>query len=129
MIICGMADSPLNTVETTCQRCGTIADAGRIFCVNCGAALRPTPLIPQSVENETKQRPGGAFISSGGVLFVFSLSALADFFWSLLDKRSVVESVISAVLGLFGTGWYLLIMWASSHNDPDNPNEPARWVP
>ena len=129
MISAEMADSPLNTVETTCRRCGTIADAGRIFCANCGAALRATPLIPQSVENETKQQTGGAFISSRGVLLVFSLSALADFLWSLLDKRSVVESIISAVLGLFGTGWYLLIMWASSHNAPDNPNEPARWVP
>ena len=69
------------------------------------------------------------FISSRGVLLVFSLSALADFLWSLLGKRSAVESVISGVLGFFGTGWYLLIMWASSHNDPDNPNEPARWVP
>jgi hypothetical protein len=34
------------------------------------------------------------------------ISALADFLWSLL-KRSIVESVISAVLGLFGAGYYL----------------------
>jgi hypothetical protein len=86
-------------------------------------------LIPQSVENETRQQRGRTFISSRGVLLVFSLSALADFLWSLLGKHAVVESVISAVLGLFGTGWYLLIMWASSHNDAKNPNEPARWVP
>jgi|1186.fasta_scaffold234571_2 hypothetical protein len=124
-----MENSPLNAVETTCRQCGAIADTGRIFCVNCGAALRATPLIPQSVENETQQRRDGTFISSRGVLLVFSLSALADFLWSLLGKRSVVESVISAVLGLFGTGWYLLIMWAASHNDSEDPIEPARWVP
>jgi len=124
-----MADSSLNTIETTCRQCATIADIGRIFCANCGAALRATPLIPQSVENETKQKTRGTFTSSRGILLVFSLSALADFLCSLLGKRSVFESVISAVLGLFGTGWYLLIMWSSSRNDPDNPSEPARWVP
>lgn len=57
---------------------------------------------------------------------MFSLCALADFAWSMFRVRSVVESVISAILGLVGTGWYLLAMRASSHNDP---NEPARWVP
>ena len=97
--------------------------------MNCGVALRATPLIPQSVENETKQQKGRTF-SSRGVLLVFSLSALADFLWSLLNKRSIVESVISAVLGLFGTAWYLLlIIWAASRNDPNSPSEPARWVP
>jgi hypothetical protein len=79
--------------------------------------------------NDTKQQRSGRFITSRGILLVFSLSALADFLWSLLGRRSVVESVISAILGLFGTGWYLLAMWASSHNNPDDPNEPARWVP
>src|SRR5947209_5697917 len=124
-----MSDSPLNTVEATCRQCGTIAETGRIFCANCGAALRETPLIPQTVQNEAKQQRGGTFVSSRGVLLVFSLSALADFLWSFLGKRSVVESVLSAVLGLFGTGWYLLTMWVASHNDPDTPNELARWVP
>ena len=63
------------------------------------------------------------------VLLVFSLCALADFAWSMFKGRSAVESIISAILGLFGTAWYLLIMWGASHNDPDDPNEPARWVP
>jgi len=31
----------------TCTKCGVHADAGRIFCANCGAALQsPVPLIP-----------------------------------------------------------------------------------
>ena len=62
-------------------------------------------------------------------MLVFSLCALADFAWSIFDGRSIAESVISAILGLVGTGWYLLAMWASSHNNPDDPNELARWVP
>ena len=77
--------------------------------------------------NDTKQQRGG--FSSRSVLLVFSLCALADFAWSMFAKRSFAESLISAILGLFGMSWYLLAMWASSQNDPDDPNEPARWVP
>jgi|tagenome__1003787_1003787.scaffolds.fasta_scaffold20530245_2 hypothetical protein len=75
-----------------------------------------------------KQQRGGTF-TSRDALHVFSFCALAAFVFSLLEKRSVVESVISAVLSLFGTGWYLFIVWAASHNDADDPIEPARWVP
>jgi len=78
--------------------------------------------------NDTKQQRGRSF-SSRGVVLVFSLCALADFAWSRFDGRSVAESIISAILGLVGTGWYLLAMWPSSHNNPDHSNEPARWVP
>jgi len=60
---------------------------------------------------------------------VFSLCALFDFGWALFEKRSVVEATISAILGLFGTGFYLLIFWAAKDNDPDDPNWPARFVP
>jgi len=67
--------------------------------------------------------------SGRAILLVLSMCALADFAWSIVDKRSFTESVISAILGLFGTGWYVVAMWASSHNNPDDPNEPARWVP
>ncbi|HXW93822.1 MAG TPA: hypothetical protein VEK33_24945 [Terriglobales bacterium] len=78
--------------------------------------------------NDPKRQRSRSF-GGRGVVLVFSLCALADFAWSLFDGRSVAESVISAALGLFGTGWCLLAMWASSQNDPDDPNEPARWVP
>jgi hypothetical protein len=65
-----------------------------------------------------------------GVLLVFSICALADFVWALLEKRSLAEAAISAVLGLFGTGLYLLMYWAADDkNDPDDPNWPARMVP
>ena len=58
-----------------------------------------------------------------------SLFALADFVWALLEKRSLDEAAISAVLGLFGTALYLLMYWAAEKNDPDDPNWPARMVP
>ena len=74
----------------------------------------------------TKSKRGRSF---RGVVLVFSLCALADFAWSMFDGRSVAESVTSAIIGLVGTGWYLLVIWAASRNNPDDPNEPARWVP
>lgn len=67
--------------------------------------------------------------TGGGVLLVFSLCALADFVWALLEARSLAEAAGSAILGLFGIAWYLLICWAAEHNDPDDPNWPARLVP
>lgn len=78
--------------------------------------------------NDTKQQRGRGF-GGRGVLLVFSLCALADFVWALLEKRSPVEAIVSAVLGLFGTALYLLIYWAAEKNDPDDPNWPARMVP
>ena len=44
-----MDDADRNTPGMTCSRCGTLADAGRIFCGKCEAALQfPAPLIPPS---------------------------------------------------------------------------------
>jgi hypothetical protein len=38
-----------NTAGTACRQCGALADAGRIFCAKCGAALTPpSSLIPSS---------------------------------------------------------------------------------
>jgi hypothetical protein len=78
--------------------------------------------------NGTKQQRGRRF-GGRGLLLVFSLCALADFVWTLLQERSLAEAIISAVLGLFGTAWYLVIYWAAEKNDPDDPNWPARMVP
>jgi hypothetical protein len=60
---------------------------------------------------------------------VFLIGALADFLWVVLEKRSLGEAAISAVLGLFGTALYLLVYWAADKNDPDDPNWPERMVP
>jgi len=79
------------------------------------------------VNNTQQQR--GRNSTSRGVLLVFSICALADFVWALVDKRSLAEAVISAILGLFGTAIYLLIDRAAEKNDPDDPNWPQRMVP
>ena len=77
--------------------------------------------------SDTKPQRGRRF-TGRGVLLVFSLCALADFVWALLEKRSLAEAAISAVLGLFGTALYLLMYRAADKNDPDDPNWPARMV-
>ncbi len=77
--------------------------------------------------NDIRQRSGS--FSSKGVALVFSVCAFADFAWSMLRGRSVAESVSSAILGLVGTGWYLLTMRAASKNDSDDPSGPAQLVP
>lgn len=49
-----MGGADRNTDGTTCRQCGTLADAGRIFCANCGAALKAIPsLIPTSKQDSS----------------------------------------------------------------------------
>ena len=76
--------------------------------------------------NDIRQRSGS--FSSKGVALVFSVCE-SYFAWSMLRGRSVAESVSSAILGLVGTGWYLLTMRAASKNDSDDPSGPAQLVP
>lgn len=40
----------------------------------------------------------------------FSLCALFDFVWSYVTQRSIAESAFCAVLGLFGTAWYVFLL-------------------
>jgi hypothetical protein len=123
------------TTQSVCNQCGTTFLAGALFCKACGGTLRPTiSLIPPAAPDTSPKLPTWKRITAGRdtgtvVLLVFSIGALFDFGWAPLEKRSVVEATISAVLGLFGTGYYLLIFWAARKNDPDDPNWPARFVP
>lgn len=72
--------------------------------------------------NDTKQRRTELF-SSKSLLLLFAVGALVNFVLSVIDGRSLAECVISAFLGLLGVGWYALLYWGASHNDPDH------WVP
>ncbi len=84
--------------------------------------FNPWEMDNPSPIDDAKQQRHPAF-NKRTILLVFSLCALVDFAWSMFRGRSAAESAITAVLGVLGIGWYLLIMWGSSHNDPD------RWVP
>jgi hypothetical protein len=64
------------------------------------------------------------------VVLFFTLCALFDFAWNYFQRRSLIEGVISAVFGLFGSAWYLLFFWPfwsekreprSSEHGTDNP--------
>jgi hypothetical protein len=45
MITCLIDNTAQSVAEILCSQCGTRVDTGRIFCANCGAALRaPAPL-------------------------------------------------------------------------------------
>src|SRR5271166_3251725 len=47
-----------NTSRTPCRGCGTVADAGQIFCVKCGAVLRsPSSLMPSNSKEEVTMPP------------------------------------------------------------------------
>jgi hypothetical protein len=53
---------------------------------------------------------------------MFLIFAVVDFIWGYIHERSVPAGVISAVGGLFGTAWYLLLWkwllkWLSQGND------------
>lgn len=89
-----------------CVQCGSTADIGLIFCKKCGATLRPpVPLVPSPTQDTT---PPDTF-SAKVVLVIFLGCAVIDFIWGYIHQRSVPAGVISAVGGLFGTAWYLLL--------------------
>src|SRR5579859_2287786 len=70
-----------NAAETTCRHCGTPADAGRIFCAKCGAALRlPSSLTPSSADdaNVTSLGPMRRFVGTA-IKYLAGLSGVV--FW------------------------------------------------
>jgi hypothetical protein len=92
-----MEDAAQNRVETSCRQCGTTADAERIFCANCGAALRAaTPLIPQ-----TAQDVSGVPISAmkrtivTAIKYLAGLSAVVFWFCPLRTGIQVLVFVAS----------------------------------
>jgi hypothetical protein len=65
------------------------------------------------------------------LLMVFSLGALCDFVWSYVRRRSIAEGAISAVLGLFGTAWYVLLLqpgWKDTPKSLASRDEPGRQI-
>src|ERR1035441_5516167 len=91
--------------------CGTPAAVGLIFCKECGGRFaRPfrwSRLFRQTPLLRTFSLPRWLLFSSLGC-------AAIDFVWGYFRERSVPAGVISAVGGLFGTAWYLLLgRWMS----------------
>lgn len=72
---------------------------------------------------------------TAAILLIFSLCAIGDFVWNYVKGRSIAEGAVSAVLGLFGTAWYVFLFLGSrkdkaeSDNSSDDPRQMGRWVP
>jgi hypothetical protein len=86
----------------------------------------PGASLPEMHDAQTRR---SRILSRKTILLTLALFALGHFAWSMFHSRSIVESAVSAILGVLGLGWYLLITWASSLNDPDDLKGPARLVP
>jgi O-antigen/teichoic acid export membrane protein len=74
----------------------------------------------------------GPMFSLRATVIVFFVCAIFDFALSYHDHRSVSAAIISAVGGVFGTTFYLLLLglaWKYESKPTDDPREMARWVP
>src|ERR1700734_858219 len=82
-----------NTAGTTCRQCGTPADAGRIFCAKCGAALKaPSSLMASSDHdaNAPSIGPMKRFVVTA-IKYLAGLSAVA--FW-LCPLRTGTQALL-----------------------------------
>jgi hypothetical protein len=94
-----MDDPTRNMVaERTCSKCSTRADAGLIFCKQCGAALRkPGPLIQSGFQDDSSlpnemNRPSS--------LVFFSIGAVADFALGYIKWHTLGSGVAAVFFGL-----------------------------
>jgi hypothetical protein len=62
--------------------------------------------------------------SAAIVVIVFLLCAVGDFIWGYVHQRSVFGALVCAILGLFGTAFYMAIIWSS--RDKDEPRDSSR---
>jgi hypothetical protein len=91
-----------NTVGTTCRECGTPADAGRIFCAKCGAALKvPSSLIQQATTIPSAHQV--AQMNRLSALAFFSICAVVDFVWGCMKWHSVAAGLVAIVGGVPST--------------------------
>jgi hypothetical protein len=59
-------------------------------------------------------------INRRAVLLIFLGCALCDFLWGYIGQHAILAGVIGAILGLFGTTWYLLFYWISGKGNKQN---------
>jgi uncharacterized membrane protein YvbJ len=92
-----MEDAAQNRVETSCRQCGATAETGRIFCSNCGTALRAaTSLIPQSAEDVSgPSMSAKTRIVVTAIKYLAGLSAVVFWFCPLRTGIQVLVFVAS----------------------------------
>ena len=111
-----MGNSPLNAIRTTCSRCGTIAETGRIFCTNCRAALRTTPLIPHSGKSGTRRPTRRAFISNKAILLSIAVGILLDILIDVLVPDHMMNVVFVVTISVLVVGILLVAFGTVTKN-------------
>jgi hypothetical protein len=113
-----------NTAGTTCPQCSALADAGRIFCPKCGAALRaPSSLISSGDQdvNASSVGPMKRFVVTA-IKYLAGLSAVVFWLCPLRTGTQVLIFVASiAVL--------LISHFGLSSIDEDYANKNAGYWP
>jgi hypothetical protein len=91
-----------NMPETTCRQCGTAVAPGRIFCSQCGAALRaPAPLILRGAEHDngpSKSATGRVVVTA--IKYLAGLSAVVFWLCPLRTGTQVLVFVASIAVML-----------------------------
>lgn len=99
----------------TCTNCGVHADAGRIFCPNCGAALQtPIPLIPSAPEDRTVSPMQGTIAK--GILLGFPLSVLLDIVLGIIIPDHMIHVVLVFIVPVFLVGILLVAFGTVTKN-------------
>lgn len=104
----------------TCTKCGVHADAGRIFCTNCGAALQtPMPLIPSAVEDYS---PSSRTVSpmkgsiAKGILLGFPLCVLLDIVLGIIIPDHLMKVVLFVMASVLLLGIPLVVFGTVTRN-------------
>jgi hypothetical protein len=96
----------------TCTKCGVHADAGRIFCANCGAALQtPLPLIRPTVEDYSSlsrtMRPTRSTVVKS-FLLGFPLSVVLDIVLGIIIPDHLIRLVLVFIVPVLLVGILLV---------------------
>jgi hypothetical protein len=99
----------------TCTKCGVHADAGRIFCTNCGAALQtPMPLIPSAPEDYTVSPMQGTIAK--GILLGFPLCVLLDIVLDIVIPDHLMNVVLVVMGSVLLLGILLVVFGTVTKN-------------
>jgi hypothetical protein len=113
-----------NTAGMACPKCRTLADAGRIFCAKCGAALKvPSSLIASSHQNANTPsvKPMKRFVVIA-IKYLAGLSAVVFWLCPLRTGTQVLIFVASIAV-------VLICHFGLSSIDEDYANKNAGYWP
>jgi hypothetical protein len=103
----------------TCTNCGVYADAGRIFCANCGATLQtPLPLIRPTLEDYNSpriMRPTKSTVVKS-ILLGFPLSVVLDIVLGIIIPDHVIRLALVLIVPFLLVGGLLVAFGTFTKN-------------